>query len=197
MGSSPSLTPSLLANLDAAQAMLAGCAVLDQPLQQAADLVARAIREGHKVLTAGNGGSAADAMHLSGELLGRFIQDRRPYPAICLAANGSDLTGITNDYSYEHVFERQVRGLAQSGDVLICFSSSGNSRNLLLAIDAAHAVGATTVSFLGKGGGFTAGRSTIELIVPDCTITARIQEAQKLLLHTLCELVEHRLGDIR
>lgn len=186
--------PSLQDNIAAAVAALQASSALAGAVDRAVRVIADALKAGNKLLVCGNGGSAADAMHLATEFVVRYDKDRRPYPAICLSASGGDLTAIGNDYAYENAFERQVQAFARPGDVLIVFSSSGKSKNLLLAIEAATRAGAKSVAFLGKGGGFTAGKATVDLIVPETTVTARVQEVQKLLLHTVCEMVEWELA---
>lgn len=188
-----SRTDTLLDNIDDAQMTLEACRPLAAVVASAAELIASTLRTGDKLLVCGNGGSAADAMHFATEFVSKFDQDRRPYPAICLNVCGGDLTAIGNDYAYEQVFSRQVNAYAKPGDALVVFTSSGRSRNILLALEAAKANGAKTIAFLGKGGGFTAGVADIEIMAPG-TLTARIQEAQKLLLHTICEMVELQLG---
>jgi D-sedoheptulose 7-phosphate isomerase len=182
--------PKLQDNIAAAVAALQASGSLAADVDRAADVIAAALKAGKKLLVCGNGGSAADAMHLATEFVVRYDKDRRPYPAICLNASGGDLTAIGNDYAYENAFERQVQAFAQPGDVLIVFTSSGKSKNILLAIEAATKAGAKSVAFLGKGGGFTVGKATVDLIIPATTVTARVQEVQKLLLHTVCEIVE-------
>ena len=117
------------------------------------------------------------------------MDDRRPYPGISLTADGGLLTAIGNDYAFQDIFSRQVRAYGKPGDVLIALTSSGKSRNILSAIEEARRLGLKTIVFLGKTGGFTKGAADIEILVPG-TVTARIQEAQKFLLHVLCELVE-------
>jgi D-sedoheptulose 7-phosphate isomerase len=186
--------PTLAENLAALVDVLESANSLDAAVGRAADVIALALKAGKKLLVCGNGGSAADAMHLATEFVVRYDKDRRPYPAICLNVSGGDLTAMGNDYGYEQVFERQVQAYAQPGDVLIVFSTSGKSNNLLLAIEAATRAGAKSVAFLGKGGGFTAGKATVDLIVPATTVTARVQEVQKVLLHTICEIVEYELA---
>jgi D-sedoheptulose 7-phosphate isomerase len=186
--------PTLADNLASLVTVLDSSRSLAGAVDKAADVIASALKAGKKLLVCGNGGSAADAMHLATEFVVRYDKDRRPYPAICLNASGGDLTAIGNDYAYENAFERQVQAFAQAGDVLVVFSSSGKSKNLLLAIEAATKAGAKSVAFLGKGGGFTAGKATVDLIVPATTVTARVQEVQKLLLHTVCEIVEYELA---
>jgi D-sedoheptulose 7-phosphate isomerase len=179
-------------NVDAARGVLQGLLALDPALERAAELIAEAVAGGKKLLTCGNGGSATDAMHLATEMVVRFEQNRRPYPALCLAASVGDLTAIANDYSFEDVFSRQVEAFGQAGDVLIALSTSGKSENVRRALETARRRSLRTIAFLGKGGGPTAGLADIDLIVPS-DVTARIQEAHALLLHTLCERVEERL----
>jgi phosphoheptose isomerase len=186
--------PKLQDNVLALQTALESSKNLAGAIDRAADLISAALKAGRKLLVCGNGGSAADAMHFATEFVVRYDKDRRAYPAICLNANGPDLTAVGNDYTFEQAFERQVQAFAQKGDVLVVFSSSGKSKNLLLAIEAATKAGAQSVAFLGKGGGFTAGKSTVDIVVPATTVTARVQEAQKLLLHTVCEIVEFELA---
>ena len=167
-------------------------AALEQPLNRAASMVLQCLVSGHKLLICGNGGSASDATHLATEFLCRFQDDRRPYPALSLTANGEFLTAVGNDQHFEEVFARQVWGLGQKGDVLIAFSTSGKSRNVLLALEESKRKGLESICFLGRDGGFTKGAASLELIVPGQT-TARIQEAHKLLFHVLCEIVEPKL----
>jgi len=166
--------------------------VFEPDVTAAAKLVLDCLTSGGKLLFCGNGGSAADSAHMATEFMCRFMGDRRPYPALALNVDGGLLTAIGNDYAFQDVFSRQVRALGQAGDVLIVLSSSGKSRNVLFALEEARRRGMKTISLLGKGGGFTAGASDIEIIIPGA-VTARIQEAQKFLLHVLCELVEEKL----
>jgi phosphoheptose isomerase len=165
---------------------------LEKPLNQAAKLVVRGLTTGHKLLVCGNGGSASDATHLATEFLCRFCDDRRPYPAISLAANGEFMTAVCNDYHADEIFARQVWGLGQKGDVLIAFTTSGKSRNVLRALEEANRKKLQSICFLGRDGGFTKGVATLDLLVPG-TSTARIQEGQKLLFHVLCETVDREL----
>ena len=165
---------------------------LEEPLGRAAQLVLDALIGGHKLLVCGNGGSASDATHLATEFLCRFMADRRPYPAISLTANGEYLTAVCNDYHGDEIFARQVWGLAEKGDVLIALTTSGNSKNILRALEEARRKGIDSIALLGRDGGFTKGVATIDLIVPG-TVTARIQEGQKVLFHALCEMVEEKL----
>jgi len=145
---------------------LQGLAELAPQIEQAGGLLLRALRAGRKVLACGNGGSAAEAQHLATELVGRFARSRRSLPAVALTADGTLATCIANDYGFDQLFARQLEGLAQPGDVVVLLSSSGNSANLLLALDAAPRLGLETVALLGRGGGRAKGRATVEIIVP-------------------------------
>lgn len=162
---------------------------LEPDVQAAAKTVLACLKSGSKLLLCGNGGSAADSAHIATEFTCRFSEDRRPYPAIALSADGGLLTAIGNDYAFQDIFSRQVRAHGRRGDVLIALTTSGKSRNVLSAIEEARRAGMKTIVMLGKGGGFTKGSADIEIEVPG-TVTARIQEAQKFLLHVICELVE-------
>ena len=162
---------------------------LEPAVTAAAETVLASLKLGGKLLFCGNGGSAADSAHIATEFTCRFMGDRRPYPAIALTADGGLLTAIGNDYSFQDIFSRQIRAYGKKGDVLIALTSSGMSRNVLSAVEEARRAGLKTIVFLGKGGGFTKGAADIEILVPG-TVTARIQEAHKFLLHVLCELVE-------
>jgi phosphoheptose isomerase len=175
-----------------AVATLHGVASLEQPLNSAAEIVLRALTSGRKLLVCGNGGSASDATHMATEFLCRFMEDRRPYPALSLTANGEFMTAVGNDYHFDEVFARQVWGLGEKGDVVIGFTTSGKSRNVLRALEEAKRKGLESVCFLGRDGGFTKGAATVDLLVPGNN-TARIQEAHKLLFHVLCEIVDAKL----
>ena len=165
---------------------------LAAPLGRAAEILTRCLTSGHKLLACGNGGSASDATHLTTEFLCRFREERRPYPAISLTANGEFMTAVCNDYHADEIFARQVWGLAEKGDVLIVITTSGKSKNVVRALEEANKKGVESIAFLGRDGGFTKGIATVDLIVPG-TVTARIQEGQKVLYHALCELVEEKL----
>jgi D-sedoheptulose 7-phosphate isomerase len=147
------------------------------------------LRAGGKILTCGNGGSAADAMHLAEELVGRYKSQRRSLPAVCLNADPTLLTCIGNDFGFEEVFARQLQALAGKEDLLVCFSTSGNSANIVRALETARTRGVKSVALLGKGGGRAKGLADVEIIV-DSADTARIQEAHTLLLHAVLERVE-------
>jgi len=161
-------------------------------LDQAAALVLECLTSGHKLLVCGNGGSASDATHLATEFLCRYREDRRPYPALTLTANGEFMTAVCNDYHADEIFARQVWGLGQKGDLLIAFTTSGKSRNVVRALEESKERGLQSICFLGRDGGFTKGIASLDVIVPGDS-TARIQEAQKLLFHVMCEMIETRL----
>ena len=165
---------------------------LEQPLKRAAKLVLQCLTSGHKLLVCGNGGSASDATHVATEFLCRYCDDRRPYPAISLTANGEYLTAVCNDYHADEIFARQVWGLGARGDLLIAFTSSGKSRNVLRALEEAKRKKMKSICFLGRDGGFTKGVATVDLLAPGAS-TARTQEAQTLLFHVLCETVDREL----
>jgi phosphoheptose isomerase len=173
-------------------ATLRGLTGVEEPLNRAAKMVLACLTSGHKLLVCGNGGSASDATHLATEFLCRYREDRRPYPAISLTANGELMTAVCNDYGADEIFARQVWGLAEKGDVLIAFTTSGKSKNILRALEEAKRKGVESICFLGRDGGFTNGVATLDLLVPGNN-TARIQEGQKLLFHVLCEIVEEKL----
>jgi D-sedoheptulose 7-phosphate isomerase len=161
-------------------------------IEDAASKIATALREGHKVLLFGNGGSAADAQHIAAELVGRFIPDRIALPALSLSTDTSALTAIGNDYGYDKVFSRQVDALGLPGDVAIGISTSGNSPNVLAAIEVARSKSLLTVGFTGEDGGKMNGRADILFRVPS-RMTPRIQETHITLGHVLCELVDREL----
>lgn len=165
---------------------------LADALTQAVAITVRALRSGGKILLCGNGGSSADAQHFAAELVGKFMLDREPWAAIALSDNVAAVTAIANDYAYEDVFARGVRAHGRTGDVLIGLSTSGKSRNVVAAFEAARALGVLTVAFVGPGGSPLADVADIVLHV-DGAGTARIQEGHKLLGHTLFELVESEL----
>ena len=163
---------------------------LPQKLEKCAGCVAKALSGGHKVLFCGNGGSAADSQHLAAEFVGRFQKERKGLPAIALTVDTSILTSVANDYGYETVFARQVQALGEHGDVLVGISTSGNSKNVLLAIEEAKTKGITCIGMTAEGGGKMAEVCDICLAVPD-RVTARAQEMHILMGHILCELVDH------
>jgi phosphoheptose isomerase len=183
----------LSTNIADAKALLEQLAGLEPGIEAAADMIAAALLSRHKLLACGNGGSAADASHLTTEFVARFDRDRRAYPAISLATHGGDLTAIGNDYSFADVFARQVQAFGRPEDVLVVFTTSGRSENIFRALAAAKDLSVKTIAFLGRDGGKCAGLADVELLVGG-KITARIQEGHKFLLHTICELVEEQLS---
>jgi D-sedoheptulose 7-phosphate isomerase len=161
-------------------------------LDQIASAIILSVRAGGKILWCGNGGSAADAQHLNGQLVVRFRADRAGIPSIALSTDTSILTAASNNYGYEHIFQRQVETLARKDDVVVAISTSGNSRNVYLALEAARKQGAVTVAFTGKGGGQIAKAADFLFEVPSSD-TPRIQEAHILAGHILCEILEKEL----
>ncbi len=162
-------------------------------IQQAADLMVASLSQGGKLMFCGNGGSAADSQHMAAELIGRLVKDRPPLAAVALTTDTSALTSIGNDYGFDEVFSRQVTGLGRKGDCLIGISTSGNSRNVLRAAEAARAAGIRVIGLLGRDGGALRGLCDVAIVVPSPT-TARIQEAHSFIGHTLCAMVEEALG---
>ncbi len=178
--------------IDEAVATFSGLTALEEPLNRAAKMVVACLTSGYKLLVCGNGGSASDATHFATEFLCRFKDDRQPYPAISLTANGEFMTAVCNDYHADEIFARAIWGLGQKGDVLIAFTTSGKSKNILRALEEAKRKGIESICFLGRDGGFTKGVATLDLLVAG-NKTARIQEAQKLLYHVLCEMADEKL----
>ncbi len=158
-------------------------------LAKISTICTEAISGGHKILICGNGGSAADAQHIAAEFVGRFLKERKSLPAIALTTDSSILTSVANDYSYDVVFARQVEGLGQSGDVLIGISTSGNSKNVNLALEAAREKGIKTIGFTGRDGGKMRSLCDEILIIPS-NVTARIQEMHIMCGHIICQMVD-------
>ncbi len=171
--------------------------LLDAPHYRAqveaiADAIVTALRAGKKVLWCGNGGSAAEAQHMAAELSGRFLRERPGLHSEALSVNSSTLTCIGNDYGYDRVFSRQVEAFAHAGDVVIGMTTSGSSRNVVLALEAARKRGAVTVAFTGNGGGKVADNADLVLLGPD-GYAAIVQEVHQVMAHIVCDLVEQRL----
>ena len=186
--------PEIMAQLAAHQALMAEVLAgpcVEQVAQLAERLVA-AYRAGCKLIIMGNGGSAADAQHVAAEMVARFKRERPAWPALALNANTSTLTAIGNDYEYQDVFSRQVEAFAAAGDVVIGISTSGNSKNVVAALQAARARGAWTAALTGAGGGAAAQVAEMCLAIPSQD-TPRVQEMHITLLHILCDLVEAAL----
>jgi D-sedoheptulose 7-phosphate isomerase len=166
--------------------------VLAQPISQAVELMFTALSNGNKILACGNGGSAADCQHFAAELVGRFERERLPLPALALTTDTSILTAVGNDYSYNEIFTKQVQAFGQSGDILLALSTSGNSANVLAAVEAALERDMRIVALTGKGGGAIAKRLTdadVHICVPHDR-TARIQEVHLLTIHCLCDGID-------
>lgn len=166
--------------------------VLAQPIAQAIELMFTALSNGNKILACGNGGSAADSQHFAAELVGRFERERLPLPAIALTTDSSILTAVGNDYSYKEIFSKQVQAFGQAGDILLAFSTSGNSANVLAAIDVALERDMHVVALTGKGGGAIGERLTdtdVHICVPHDR-TARIQEVHLVVLHAICDGID-------
>ncbi len=172
---------------------LAVLEMLPDVINSSGQVLWKALQQGNKILCCGNGGSASDAQHFSAELLGRYVSERPSFPAIALNTDTSTLTAIGNDYGYTEVFARQIRALGQPGDVLVAITTSGNSANIIAAIDAARERGMQIIALTGKQGG-----KLTELLQPTDThvcipdnVTSRIQEAHILVIHCWCEIIDH------
>jgi D-sedoheptulose 7-phosphate isomerase len=168
---------------------------LAEYIVSAGKLMAQCLLDNHKILSCGNGGSAGDAQHFSAELLNRFETERPSLPAIALTTDTSTITSIANDYSYNEIFSKQIKALGQAGDVLLAISTSGNSRNVVEAIDAAHDRNIAVVALTGRDGGEIAtllGANDIEIRVP-AQSTSLIQETHLVVIHCLCDLIDHQL----
>jgi D-sedoheptulose 7-phosphate isomerase len=158
----------------------------------ASKIISKALKNKKTVFWCGNGGSASDSMHLSAELLGRFKKNRRPLKSISLTGNPASLTCISNDFGYLNIFSRQIEGLGNNGDVLVAISTSGNSKNIIKAINQAKKKKLYVISFLGNNGGLCKGKSDLDLIVKSKS-TARIQEMHIFIGHVLCDLIEKKM----
>ena len=164
-------------------------------IARAAQTMAACLLNGNKLLSCGNGGSAADAQHFAAEMVNRFELERPGLPALALTTDSSVLTSIANDYQYADVFSRQVRALGQAGDILLTISASGNSHNVIHAIEAAHDRAMKVIALTGRDGGQAANildQADLELRVPAAS-TARIQEVHLMIIHSLCDLIDHKL----
>ena len=180
---------------DSAKLKAEAAKVLSTPIARGIELMAGSLRAGGKVLACGNGGSAADAQHFAAELVNRFERERPPLAGLALTTDGSTLTSIANDYSYDQVFEKQVRALGRKGDVLLAISTSGNSASVVAAMRAARELGVAVVALTGRGGGKMAehlGAGDVHVCVPH-ERTMRIQEVHLLVLHCLCDGIDTQL----
>jgi D-sedoheptulose 7-phosphate isomerase len=177
---------------ESAEIKIQSATVLAQPIGQAIDLMFSALSNGNKILACGNGGSAADAQHFAAELVGRFERERFPLPAISLATDTSILTAVANDYSYREIFSKQVQAYGQAGDILLAISTSGNSANVMAAIEAALEREMRVIALTGKGGGAIGKMLTdadVHICVP-AERTARIQEVHLVTIHAMCDGID-------
>lgn len=185
--------PRILAHFqESADLKMKAANVLAQPIEQAIELMFTALSNGNKILACGNGGSAADCQHFAAELVGRFERERLPLPAMALTTDTSILTAVGNDYSYQEIFSKQVQAFGQAGDILLAFSTSGNSGNVLAAIEVAHERDMRVIALTGKGGG-TIGKTLNDTDVHICVPhdrTARIQEVHLLTIHCICDGID-------
>lgn len=180
---------------DSIETKMQSMEVLSQPIVTAAEVLTACLLNEHKILTCGNGGSAADAQHFSSELLNRFEMERPGLPGFALTTDASTITSIANDYSFAEIFSKQVRALGQPGDVLVGISTSGGSQNVINAIHAAHEREMNVIAFTGRDGGEIADilhENDVEIRVP-ADNTARIQEVHLLTIHCLCDLIDSQL----
>lgn len=166
--------------------------LLEPYVQEMCLVCLNALRNGNKIILAGNGGSAADAQHIAAELVGRFTTERRALGAIALTTDTSILTSVGNDYGFNFIFARQIQGLGKSGDIFIAISTSGNSANIIEAVKEAHIQGVKTIGWLGKSGGELKNLVDLPLVI-DSDDTARIQEMHILIGHILCEYIDKNL----
>ena len=165
-----------------------------RPIGEAADAIVRSLRGGGKLLVFGNGGSAADAQHVAAELVGRFSRERAGLAAVALTTDTSVLTSVSNDYGFERVFARQIEALGRPGDVALGISTSGQSPNVVVALQAGRARGLRTIALTGRDGGVVGRAAEVHINAPSPS-TPRIQEAHRTLLHVMCELVERAMTE--
>jgi len=177
------------------QTKIAAADVLPEKIAKAGELMVKTLLNGGKILACGNGGSAGDAQHFSAEMLNRYERDRPPLPAIALTTDTATMTAIGNDYDFTQIFSKQIKALGQAGDILLAFSTSGNSKNVIEAIRAALAKDILIITCTGKDGGEMAGligANDVEIRVPSNS-TARIQEVHLVIIHSLCDLIDNQL----
>jgi D-sedoheptulose 7-phosphate isomerase len=166
---------------------------LSKQIENSITLIIKSIKKGNKIVLFGNGGSAADAQHMAAEFIGRFMKERKSFPAIALSTDSSIITAIGNDYSFEKIFSRQAESLVKKGDVIIAISTSGESKNILEGMKTSKKLGAKIISLTGENGIKMEKNSDIFLNVPS-TITSRIQEVHRTIIHIICEMVENELS---
>lgn len=185
--------PIIQSHIKEHQEVLDTINTLADSIEQIASTLIHCLKNDGTIYWCGNGGSASDSQHLAGELVGRFVGDRKPLRSIALNADSAVMTCIVNDYGYEHIFSRQVEGLGRRGDVLIGISTSGNSQNVINALSAAKSKKMTTIGLLGKGGGKVLEIADHAIVIPSNT-TARVQEMHIMVGHILCDLIEEGLN---
>jgi len=190
MTDKPNISDLIRRSVAAIAAMSPACI---ESIDRVAAMLIEAFSSGKKVLICGNGGSAADAQHIAGELAGHFQRERRPLPAMALSTDTSVLTAIANDYSFEEVFARQVQAAGEANDVLWAISTSGNSPNVLAAARAARGIGMKVVAFTGVGGGKLAGLADVALKAP-ADVTWLIQQCHQVAYHAVCEIIDAAFG---
>lgn len=182
-----------LENLSQHQELFGRLDSVNDAVTKAAHLITQSLSGGGKLIICGNGGSAADSQHIAAEFTGRFIKDRKPIAAISLTTDTSALTCISNDYSFDEIFSRQLLAVGRPGDILLAITTSGNSKNILAAIEEAKNIGIQSIGLLGRDGGKALHACDHSIVVPS-DVTARIQEAHILIGHTICGMVEKELG---
>ena len=189
------MTQQIDRNFDDSIATIRACqAHLSGRIEQAVEIIRQSLQSNRAMLIFGNGGSASDAQHITGEMVGRFQAERRALKAYALVGNASVVTCIGNDYGYDRVFSRQLEALGSAGDVAVALTTSGNSPNVVIALELARKMGMKTIALTGQGGGKCAALADVLLDVPS-THTARIQESHAVIYHTICQLVEqHFVG---
>lgn len=175
------------------RAALDSVAGLGESIEKVANVIIHCLKNDGTIFWCGNGGSASDSQHLAAELVGRFVEDRRPLKSIALTADSAVMTCIVNDYGYEHIFSRQIEALGCERDILVGISTSGNSKNVLNALEVSKKKGIITIGLLGKGGGEAASLADQSIIVPSNS-TARVQEIHIFIGHILCDLIEEGLN---
>lgn len=180
---------------DSIQTKMAAIDIIGDRILEAGEIMVQALLSNHKILSCGNGGSAGDAQHFSGEMLNRFERERPSLPAIALSTDCSTITAIANDYHYNEIFSKQIKALGQPGDVLLAITTSGNSKNIIEAVEASHQRGMSVIALTGKDGGEIAnvlGTTDVEIRVPSDS-TPRIQETHLLVIHCLCDIIDQQL----
>lgn len=163
-----------------------------EKIEKIANELIKCLKSGNKILIAGNGGSASDAQHFAGEIVGRFLLERKGYSCVCLNTDTSVITCIANDYSYDDIFSRQIEGIGNRGDIFIGISTSGNSKNIIKAVEKSKEIGIKTIGFIGKDGGKLKDLVDESLIIPYKS-TARVQEHHIMSIHLICEIVEKEM----